>query len=63
MNFIQWMKETSLLSAPQTRQVILYHERSGSEIDCGRFDFKLAEEYLDLKSYSDCNSCYQSVFS
>ena len=63
MNFIQWMKETSLLSALQTRQVILYHERSGGEIDCKRFYSKLVEEYLDLKSYSDCNCFYQSVFS
>ena len=63
MNFIQWMKEISLLKSTQTKQVIGYHARSGSEIDCKHFYSKLVEDYLFCKNYSDCNCCYKSVFS
>ena len=47
----------------QTKQIVAYHIGKGFQADCENFYSKIPEEYLDLKSYSDCNSCYQSVFS
>ena len=47
----------------QTKQIVAYHIGKGFQADCENFYSKLVEEYLDLKSYSDCNSCYESVFS
>ena len=42
----------------QTKQIVAYHIGKGSQEDCENFYYKILEEYSDLKSYSDCNSCY-----
>ena len=47
----------------QTKQIIAWHIGDGSLKSCKEFYSKIPEDYINLMSYSDCNSTYDSVFN